>query len=142
MAPMPSPTQNVGQRRSRIVLPKTLLSSMAGRLSDGAVGGAVVGQEYLLEAGLDAAQVANLEPRCDFDEGIEAAHDRASEDLAVYGEVPDAGQIGERLDRDLAAEIDLEPSEGALLERGDRLDREQPALADDPDAVAQVLDFG
>src|ERR1035437_10582602 len=100
MAPMPSPTQNVGQRRSRIVLPKTLRSGMAGRLSRVAVAGAVVRQEDFLEARLDASHVADLESCGGLDERVQAAHYRASEYLAVDGQVLDTGQGGERLERD------------------------------------------
>src|ERR1035437_3427715 len=142
MAPMPSPTQNVGPRRSRIVLPKTLRSSMARPLSRVAVAGAVVRQEDFLEARLDASHVADLESCGGLDERVQAAHDRASEYLAVDGQVLDTGQVGERLQRDLAAEIDLEAAQGAFLECGNRLHGEQPALSDDPHSVAQVLDFG
>src|ERR1035437_3276733 len=142
MAPMPSPTQNVGQRRSRIVLPKTLRSSIAGRLSGGTVAGTVVGQEDLLKARFDTPDVPDFEARGGLDERVEAAHDRAAERLAVHREVLDAGQVSECLHRNLAAEIDLELAQGALLQPRDRFDGEQPALADDPNTVAQVLDFG
>src|SRR5450759_3617236 len=137
MAPMPRPTQKVGQRRSRTVFQKTLRSSMGRLLARGrtarsvasslaqSLTRSVVGHEDLLEARFDAPQVADLEPRGGLHESVEAAHDRAPESLPVDGQVPHAGQARERLDRDLVPEIDLEPAQGPFLQRGDRLDREQ-----------------
>src|SRR5450759_1918480 len=125
-----------------MVLVKTLRSSMARLRSGNSLAGPVVGQEDLFQAGIYAPQVTDLVARRGLDQRVQAAHHRAAESLAIDDQVPHARQAGERLGRDLASEVDLEPAQGPLLERGDGLDREQPTLADDPHAVTQMLHLG
>ena len=50
---------------------------------------------------------------------------RAAERPPGHGQVAHAGQAGERIGRDRSGEIDLEPLQRAILERRDRLDRDE-----------------
>jgi hypothetical protein len=107
----------------------------------GRVAGPVVGQENLLEAGLDAPEVEDLIPCGRLHERVERAQDGAPEHGILHGEVADAGDPGERLRRHGRGEVDLEAPQRPLLEDRDRLDCEQPAFADYSDPVAEVLDL-
>src|SRR5664279_1319451 len=111
-------------------------------LDDRRIAGSVVRHEDLFEARLDRVEVANLVRGGHLDKGIEAAHHGATERHSVYLDVLDAGQAGELLLGNRSAEVDLETAQGAVLEIGDRLDGQEPAFADDPDAVAKVLHLG
>src|SRR5450759_1288739 len=140
---MPRETQKVGQRRSRIVLVKTLRSSMA-RLVPSAGGGgprAVVGHEDLLEACLDGPEVPNLEAGRGLDQSIQAALDGALENPTFDTDVEDPRKAAECLDRDIAPKLDLQAAQGSTLQVRDRLHGQQPALANDPHSVAEVLNF-
>src|SRR5450759_590119 len=148
---MPKETQNVGQRRSRIVLVKTLRSNMArvlpsalgaslGRTRDG-VARPVVGHEYLLEACLDCPEVPDLEAGRGLDQSIQAALDGAAKQAIIDLEVADAGHAGKGLGLDRLGELDLQAAQGSLLQVRDRLHGQQPGLANDPDSVAEMLNF-
>src|ERR1035437_3993274 len=104
---MPRETQKVGQRRSRIVLVKTLRSSMA-RLVPSAVrvacagagdsgSRAVVSHEDLFKARFDRPHVGDLEARRGLDQSIQAALDRALEDTVVHADVDDPRKAAECL---------------------------------------------
>jgi hypothetical protein len=99
----------------------------------------IVGQEQLLQVGLLRQQVDDRVPGGGLEQPIRAALQPAAQDGAVDGQVVDPWQPGEVVGGDRGGEADLHAAQRPFAQRLDALHGHQPALADDADAVGDVL---
>ncbi len=111
---------------------------MSGRLGRPA---AVLGEERLFERRLAADEVEQVVVRRLADDRRDRARDAHPEEVVLGGDLADAGQRRERADRHVAGEPQLDLVVGEVAQRLDAVDLDEPAVADDRDAIAGLLDL-
>src|SRR5690606_11342402 len=102
---------------------------------------AVEGQEDVFQIRVLAGHVDNGVLRRSLDHRINRARDRAAQVAVGGGHILHPGQVLERFGWRGAVEDDLNLTQRLRLERRDLLYRDKLPLADDPNAVADALDF-
>src|SRR5260370_27115515 len=141
-SPMPMPQPRIATRWSRRVLSKTLLNHTL-RLLGGRAVGLVVAQEDVLEAGLVAGERDDLKACGSLDHRIGRSLHRQAHGVAVVQRlhVGHALQRLEGLGRNPARERDRDRVALAGLDLGPVTDPDNAPVADDPYALARLLDL-
>ncbi len=131
--PIGRPQASSARRRSR-----SWLSDQPGHPSLALL---VVGEEDLLQGRMGEFEVGDRVTGDRLDHSVEVAGDVERDPAVLGAEIADAGDRTQLLQIDRLGELDRGAALRLAEQVGDPLDRDQPAVADDPDPVADPLDL-
>src|SRR5260221_5778243 len=160
--PNPTPAKTIARRLSSMPLRKMLPgrgsghfwglgvdrrtsrrgSSRGGRAATLAIiTGPVLGEEDFLERRLPADEVHEVIGRGRLDDRRDGTGDVHPQDVVLGGQLADPGDRRERFGRHRSAEPQFHLVDGQAPERLDPVDLDDPAVADDRDPFAHLLDL-